>query len=151
MIAHIAGVPVEELLPALVSGISAGILLKLTSTWSGVRRSRNMRAQRPTPGPPNADQIDGSRSPAGMVFAQQTNCLGREPDVPFGAPYPKQELVVLARPSVCPSWFAAVGHVFSPGPFDWAGKLSAREQLTRGAARSNLGKWELRAPSHANR
>jgi hypothetical protein len=46
MIAHIAGVPVEEFLPMLVTGIGAGLLLKVTSVWSRVRRWHNRRGLR---------------------------------------------------------------------------------------------------------
>jgi hypothetical protein len=45
MTAHIAGVPVEEFLPWLVSGIGAGLLLKLTSIWSRVQRWQNRRGR----------------------------------------------------------------------------------------------------------
>jgi hypothetical protein len=43
--AHIAGVPVEEFLPMVVSGIGVGVLLKLTSVWSRVVRLHNRRGQ----------------------------------------------------------------------------------------------------------
>jgi hypothetical protein len=46
MIAHIAGVPVEEALPALVSGVGAGLFLKLTSVTARVRRLRGPRRDR---------------------------------------------------------------------------------------------------------
>ena len=46
MIAHIAGVPVEEALPALVSGVGAGLFLKLTSATVPVRRLRDPRRDR---------------------------------------------------------------------------------------------------------
>ena len=49
MIAHIAGVPVEEFLPLLVSGIGAGVLLKVTSVWSRFRRLHDRRGQSKTP------------------------------------------------------------------------------------------------------
>jgi hypothetical protein len=40
VIAHIAGVPVEEALPALVSGVGAGLFLKLTTATARARRLR---------------------------------------------------------------------------------------------------------------
>jgi hypothetical protein len=46
MIAHIAGVPVEEALPALFSGVGAGLFLKLTSIPMRVRRLRRPRHDR---------------------------------------------------------------------------------------------------------
>jgi hypothetical protein len=33
VIAHIGGVPVEELLPALMSGVGVGLLCKLSAMW----------------------------------------------------------------------------------------------------------------------
>lgn len=45
MIAHIGGVPVEELLPMLVSGIGVGLLLKLTALGSRFRRLHNRRGE----------------------------------------------------------------------------------------------------------
>jgi hypothetical protein len=38
MLAHIAGVPVEEALPALMSGLGAALLLRLTLFASRFRR-----------------------------------------------------------------------------------------------------------------
>jgi hypothetical protein len=46
MIAHIAGVPVEEALPALVGGVGAGLFLELTSIPARVRRLRRPRRDR---------------------------------------------------------------------------------------------------------
>jgi hypothetical protein len=39
VIAHIGGVPIEELLPALAAGLGAGLLLKLSSLALHVRRT----------------------------------------------------------------------------------------------------------------
>jgi hypothetical protein len=46
VIPHIAGVPIEEALAALLSGIGAGLLLKLTSASVRVRRPRSPRRDR---------------------------------------------------------------------------------------------------------
>ena len=43
MIAHVGGLPVEEVLPALMSGVGAWLILRLT--WLGARlRARRARA-----------------------------------------------------------------------------------------------------------
>ena len=47
MIAHVAGVPVEETLLPLVSGVGAGLLLARAWVVSRVRRSRSPRHDQP--------------------------------------------------------------------------------------------------------
>ena len=44
MTAHIGGVPIEELLPALAAGLGAGLLLKVTSFAWHIRRTCHGRA-----------------------------------------------------------------------------------------------------------
>jgi hypothetical protein len=49
MIAHIAGVPVEEVLPVVVSGLGAALLVKVTSVMSLFRGLRRTRKDQPQP------------------------------------------------------------------------------------------------------
>lgn len=55
MIAHVAGVPVEEMLLPLLGGVGAGLLLARSWVASHVGRARRRRADRPRdPGGPLA-------------------------------------------------------------------------------------------------
>jgi hypothetical protein len=47
VLAHIAGVPVEEFLPVVVSGLGTGLALALSSALSRVRRSAGLDDDRP--------------------------------------------------------------------------------------------------------
>ena len=46
MIAHIAGVPAEEFLPVIVSGVGTGLFVKLTAVVPRARRLRGHRHDR---------------------------------------------------------------------------------------------------------
>lgn len=41
MIAHVGGLPVEEVLPTLMSGVGAYSILRLTSLWVRLRAGRS--------------------------------------------------------------------------------------------------------------
>jgi hypothetical protein len=43
VIAHVGGVPVEEMLPLLVGGATTGVVLSLTAVVARVRRARTPR------------------------------------------------------------------------------------------------------------
>jgi hypothetical protein len=47
VLAHVAGLPVEEILPPLLGAMSAGLLLARGWVVSRVRRSRSPRYDRP--------------------------------------------------------------------------------------------------------
>jgi hypothetical protein len=46
MIAHVGGLPVEEVLPALMSGGGAWLILRLTSLGARLRPTRHPAARR---------------------------------------------------------------------------------------------------------
>ena len=47
MLAHIAGVPVEEFLPVVLSGLGTGLALVLSSALSRIRRLPSVDDDRP--------------------------------------------------------------------------------------------------------
>jgi hypothetical protein len=43
VIAHVGGLPVEEVMPALMSGAGAWFILRLTSVWASARERKERR------------------------------------------------------------------------------------------------------------